>query len=82
MSLDLSDNPLTGEVSEALAHALRGQDGLRVLNLNDTSLGDEGIRSVAEVSVFACRFAVYSGSRESHKAVGPCASRSAQAYPC
>ena len=60
MSLDLSDNPLTGEMSEALAGALRGQDGLRALNLNDTSLGDEGIRSVAEVCHFAhCCSAVH-----------------------
>lgn len=49
MSLDLSDNPLTGEVAASLAGALRGQGGLRLLNLNDTSLGDEGIESLAEV---------------------------------
>ena len=49
VSLDLSDNPLTGEVAQSLAEALRGQENLRVLNLNDTSLGDEGLESLAEV---------------------------------
>jgi hypothetical protein len=46
--LDLSDNPMTAEAAPALAQALRGQPGLRSLNLNDTALGDEGVSAVAE----------------------------------
>ena len=51
VSLDLSDNPLTGEVAQSLAEALRGQEKLKVLNLNDTSLGDEGVEALAEVGL-------------------------------
>ena len=47
--LDLSDNPMTEEVAPALAEALRRQSGLVRLNLNDTSLKDEGISAIAEV---------------------------------
>ena len=47
--LDLSDNPMTEEVAPALAEALRKQDKLVRLNLNDTSLKDEGIQAIAEV---------------------------------
>lgn len=48
--LDLSDNPMTEEVAPALAEALRGHSGLVRLNLNDTSLKDEGILAIAEVN--------------------------------
>jgi Ran GTPase-activating protein (RanGAP) involved in mRNA processing and transport len=48
VKLDLHDNPLTPEVAKDLALALEGQDALEELNLNDTSLGDEGIRILAE----------------------------------
>ncbi len=41
--LDLSDNPLTEEVVPALAAALAAQPQLRALNLNDTSLGPDGV---------------------------------------
>lgn len=43
MRLDLSDNPLTEEVVPALAAALAAQPQLRALNLNDTSLGPDGV---------------------------------------
>lgn len=46
--LDLSDNPLTCEVADSLAQMLRSQTHLRILNLNDTSLEDEGIATIAE----------------------------------
>ena len=48
MRLDISDNPMTSEIAEDLAAALRQHAGLRCLNLNDTSLGDEGVATVAE----------------------------------
>ena len=48
--LDLSDNPMTEEVAPALAEALRRHSGLVRLNLNDTSLKDEGILAIAEVN--------------------------------
>ena len=47
--LDLSDNPMTEEVAPALAEALRKQNKLVRLNLNDASLKDEGIQAIAEV---------------------------------
>lgn len=50
--LDLSDNPMTEEVAPALAEALRQQSGLVRLNLNDTSLQDEGISAIAEVPAY------------------------------
>jgi hypothetical protein len=46
--LDISDNPMTGEIAADLAAALRRHGGLRALNLNDTGLGDEGIAMLAE----------------------------------
>lgn len=45
--LDLSDNPLTSEVAAALADLIGSQPELRVLNLNDTSLGDEGVSTIS-----------------------------------
>ena len=47
MKLDLSDNPMTSEVAEELAQTLRQQPLLKALNLNDTSLGDVGVSTVA-----------------------------------
>ena len=47
VKLDLSDNPMTSEVAAELAQTLRQQPLLRVLNLNDTSLGDEGVSTVS-----------------------------------
>jgi Ran GTPase-activating protein (RanGAP) involved in mRNA processing and transport len=46
--LDLSDNPLTSEVAEELAAAIKAQTCLKELVLNDTSLGDEGVIVLAE----------------------------------
>lgn len=46
--LDLSDNPMTSEVAPALAAALAQQPQLRALNLNDTSLTDEGVATVCK----------------------------------
>lgn len=46
--LDLSDNPLTEEVAGALADCLGRQPHLRHLNLNDTSLQDEGVEAVCK----------------------------------
>ena len=46
--LDLSDNPITGDVAESLAEMLRGQPHLRALNLNDTSLQDAGVSTIAQ----------------------------------
>lgn len=46
MRLDISDNPLTEEVAPALASCLAAQPGLTHLNLNDTSLTDEGVTAV------------------------------------
>ena len=48
VKLDLSDNPMTSEVAGELAGLIRSQPRLQVLNLNDTSLGDEGVAAVAE----------------------------------
>lgn len=47
--LDLSGNTMTAEAAPALAQALRGQSGLRSLNLNDVGLGDEGVAAIVEV---------------------------------
>lgn len=44
--LDISDNPLTEEVAPALADCLAAQPNLTHLNLNDTSLTDEGVQEV------------------------------------
>ncbi|KAG1673269.1 hypothetical protein FOA52_002549 [Chlamydomonas sp. UWO 241] len=44
--LDLSDNPMTADVAAALAACVAYQPNLRHLNLNDTSLTDEGIEVV------------------------------------
>jgi Ran GTPase-activating protein 1 len=44
--LDLSDNPMTSDVAAALAACVAYQPNLRHLNLNDTSLTDEGIEVV------------------------------------
>lgn len=46
--LDLSDNPMTGDVAQALAEMLRQHPHLRVLNLNDTSLEDAGISIISQ----------------------------------
>ena len=48
MRLDLSDNPLTEEVASELASCLAHQPALTHLNLNDTSLQDEGIQAVCK----------------------------------
>lgn len=47
MRLDISDNPMTSEIAADLAATLAEQPRLRCLNLNDTSLGDEGVSEVA-----------------------------------
>lgn len=39
---------MTEEVAPALAQMLQGQQQLQVLNLNDTSLGEEGTVIIAE----------------------------------
>lgn len=44
--LDLSDNPMTAEVAEALAACIHQQPKLQALNLNDTSLTDEGVTTI------------------------------------
>lgn len=46
--LDLSDNPMTAEVAPALAAVLLRHPDLVALNLNDTSLTDEGVSAVAQ----------------------------------
>lgn len=46
--LDLSDNPMTGDVAKALAAMLQHQPHLRALNLNDTSLEDAGVSTIAQ----------------------------------
>ena len=46
--LDLSDNPMTAEVAPALGESIRRHPKLRVLNLNDTALSDEGVSAIAE----------------------------------
>ena len=45
--LDIHDNPMTSEIATDLASVLQKHTGLVRLNLNDTSLGDEGIETVA-----------------------------------
>uniref|UniRef100_A0A7S0R6D9 WPP domain-containing protein n=1 Tax=Chlamydomonas leiostraca TaxID=1034604 RepID=A0A7S0R6D9_9CHLO len=45
--LDVSDNPMTEEVAPALAALIRAQPGLKALNLNDTSLTNDGAVVVA-----------------------------------
>ncbi|GAX80862.1 hypothetical protein CEUSTIGMA_g8297.t1 [Chlamydomonas eustigma] len=44
--LDLSDNPMTAEVAPAVAECVRRQPHLKYLNLNDTSLTDQGVKLV------------------------------------
>jgi Ran GTPase-activating protein (RanGAP) involved in mRNA processing and transport len=44
--LDLSDNPMTEEVAPAVAECVRRQPHLKYLNLNDTSLTDQGVKLV------------------------------------
>eukprot|EP00878_Enallax_costatus_P020701 GHUV01021891.1.p1 GENE.GHUV01021891.1~~GHUV01021891.1.p1 ORF type:complete len:429 (+),score=176.02 GHUV01021891.1:75-1361(+) len=51
--LDISDNPLTEEVAPALAACLAAQPHLVHLNLNDTSLTDEGVQEVCKALVGA-----------------------------
>ena len=46
--LDLSDNPMTAEVAPALAEVLLRHPGLVALNLNDTSLTNEGVSAIAQ----------------------------------
>lgn len=65
VKLDLSDNPMTAEVAPALAETVRRHPELRVLNLNDTALSDEGVAAVAEaLSASAARLEVGIGPRE------------------
>ncbi len=42
LKLDISDNPMTAEVAESLAQLIKQQPLLRHLNLNDTSLTNDG----------------------------------------
>jgi large subunit ribosomal protein L31/Ran GTPase-activating protein 1 len=44
--LDLSDNPLTSDCAPEIAACVAHHPNLTSLNLNDTSLGDEGIAAV------------------------------------
>jgi Ran GTPase-activating protein (RanGAP) involved in mRNA processing and transport len=46
-SIDLHDNPLTHEVSGALAEAIVAHPGLKRVNLNDTIMEDTGIEKLA-----------------------------------
>lgn len=48
VKLELMDNPLSSEVSGALAALVRGQPQLRILNLSDTGLGDDGVTELAD----------------------------------
>ena len=50
---------MTEEVAPALAEALRGQSKLVWLNLNDTSLKDEGILAIAEVCLAPAMHAMH-----------------------
>ena len=54
--LDLSDNPMTSKVAESLAAMLRDQVHLRALNLNDTSLEDTGVSTIAQALAGAGNF--------------------------
>lgn len=47
MELDLSDNPLTEDAAEGLSNVIKHHACLKVLNLNDTCLGDAGASVVA-----------------------------------
>jgi Ran GTPase-activating protein (RanGAP) involved in mRNA processing and transport len=47
VSIDLHDNPLTHEVSGALAEAIGAHPGLRRVNLNDTIMENTGIEKLA-----------------------------------
>ncbi len=47
VSIDLHDNPLTSEVSGALADAIVAHPGLKKVNLNDTIMEDTGIEKLA-----------------------------------
>jgi len=51
VKLDLSDNPMTAEVADALAHTISAQPQLRTLILNDISLTDEGLSPILEALV-------------------------------
>lgn len=47
MRLDISDNPMTEEIAPAAAALIRAQPNLKYLNLNDTSLTNDGVVTVA-----------------------------------
>ena len=47
ISIDLHDNPLTHEVSGALAEAILAHPGIKKVNLNDTIMEDTGIEKLA-----------------------------------
>ena len=42
------DNPLSPDVAGPLATLVRGQPHLRILNLSDTGLGDDGVTELAD----------------------------------
>ena len=65
--LDLSDNPMTGEVAESLAAMLKGQPHLRALNLNDTSLEDEGVSTIAQALTDAGDCSLQLNHKNSHE---------------
>jgi len=47
VSLDIHDNPMTADVAESFGAVLLRHAGLKRLNLNDTCLGDEGVKRLA-----------------------------------
>lgn len=46
-SIDLHDNPLTSEVSRALAEVIISHSSLNKINLNDTAMEDAGIEKIS-----------------------------------
>ena len=48
VKLELMDNPLSPDVAGPLSALIRRQPNLRVLNLSDTGLTDEGVTQLAE----------------------------------
>lgn len=47
VDLDLSDNPLTEDAADDIATVIDHHPLLRVLNLNDTCLGDHGVEKIS-----------------------------------
>ncbi len=70
VKLNLSDNVLTKEVVPELAKAVAAQRTLRVLNLNDTSLGPDGVTEMCRVLIQSYNAAADGAPRQQLEEIG------------